>query len=282
MNIISIAPALFDMWRGNKCRLYMIHIRCILSLSLLSLSVSLSLQGKRMKVNRRMIKEMVASVQAEMRTLQDPDRAVSMQRYLKTEMPMYGLQKAARLEVEKVMHQHVVVDTIEMYQATITSLWQLPHREEKYLAVDLALKHKQFIGLEALDLFESMIREDYMWWDLCDPISVNLIGRIALYHDIEPKLSQWIDDDNMWIRRTAILAQLKHKTKVNADLLFGFCRERMHEKEFFVRKAIGWALREFSKTNPDAVIGFLNQEKTNLSGLSYREGAKVLVRQGKM
>lgn len=235
-----------------------------------------------MKVNRQMIKDMVGLVQAELRNLQDADRAVSMQRYLKTEMPMYGLPRAARLDVEKLMHQHIVVDTIEMYQASITSLWQLPHREEKYLAIDLALRHKQFIGLEALDLFESMMREDYMWWDLCDPISANLIGRVALHHNIEHKLMQWIDDDNMWLRRTAILAQLKHKEKVNADLLFGFCRERMHEKEFFVRKAIGWALREYSKTNPDAVIAFLEQEKTNLSGLSYREGAKVLIRQGKM
>jgi 3-methyladenine DNA glycosylase AlkD len=260
----------------------MINIRFVLSLSLHSLALSLSLRGKHMKVNRKMIKDMVVSVQAELRNLQDADRAASMQRYLKTEMPMYGLHKAARLEVEKVMHQHVVVDTIEMYQATIKSLWQLPHREEKYLAIDLALKHKQFIGLEALDLFESMLREDYMWWDLSDPISVNLIGRVAMRHDIESKLSQWIDDDNLWLRRTAILAQLKHKTTVNADLLFGFCRERMHEREFFVRKAIGWALREYSKTNPEAVIAFLNKEKTNLSGLSYREGAKLLVRQGKI
>jgi 3-methyladenine DNA glycosylase AlkD len=233
-------------------------------------------------VNKKMIKNMVRVVQRELRGRQDGEKAAYMQGYLKTDMAMYGLQKPARVEVEKIMHAELEVDSVEMYQACIETLWNLPHREEKYLAIDLALKHKKYIGLESLDLFESMVREEYMWWDFCDPISVNLVGRVALEHDLEPRLHQWISDDNMWIRRMAILAPLKHKTKINAVMLISFCRQRMHEKEFFVRKAIGWVLREYSKTEPDAVIEFLRIERSNLSGLSYREGAKVLVRQGKM
>lgn len=230
----------------------------------------------------RSIKKMVHIVQAELRKKRDLNKATSMQNYLKTKMPMYGLQKPARARIEKLMYDHVEVDSVQMYQECIKALWSLPHREEKYLAIDLALKYKNYIGLESLDLYESMLREDYMWWDFCDPISVNLVGKLALHHDIEPKLHQWITDDNMWIRRMAILAQLKHKTQINSDLMFDFCRQRMHEKEFFIRKAIGWVLREYSKTDPDAVITFLRTEKTHLSGLSYREGVKVLVRQGKM
>jgi len=251
-------------------------------LLLIALHFSHSLQNQSSMVNRRMIKNMVRIVQAELRDKQDVEKAAYMQRYLKTDMPMYGLQKPARSQVERLMHNNVVVDSVEMYQACIESLWGLPHREEKYLAIDLALKHQRYIGIESVSLFESMIREEYMWWDFCDPISVNLIGRVALEHNLEPKLHQWISDENMWIRRMAILTQLKHKSMINAELMFDFCRQRMHEKEFFVRKAIGWVLREHSKMDPDAVIEFLTREKSKLSGLSYHEGSKVLVRQGKM
>ncbi|KAI2498474.1 DNA alkylation repair enzyme [Fragilaria crotonensis] len=235
-----------------------------------------------MGVNQKMIRDMVGLVQTELRKVRNADNAPKIQRYLKTDMPMYGIQRAARFEVEKIMHAHLVVDSFDMYRASIESLWGLPHREEKYLAIDLAIKHRQFIGLEALELFETMIRADYMWWDLCDPISTNLVGRVALQHDLDNHLRRWAQDENMWIRRTAILAQLKHKADTNADLLFDLCQERMHEKEFFVRKAIGWALREYSKTNPELVVSFLRKEKAKLSGLSYREAAKVLVKQGKM
>lgn len=86
----------------------------------------------------------------------------------------------------------------------------------------------------------------------------------------------------MWIRRTALLAQLLFKDQTDADLLFEICRQTMHEKEFFVRKAIGWALRQYSRTDPDGVRAFLLEEKANLSGLSFREGAKQLVRDGRM
>jgi 3-methyladenine DNA glycosylase AlkD len=249
---------------------------------LLSIQLPIGSHGNNMAVNHGMVRDMVRLVQSELSKLQNTENAAKMQGYLKTEMPMYGVQKPARFEVEKIMHAHLIVDSPDMYRRSIESLWELPHREEKYLAIDLALKHSQFIGLETMDLFESMIRMDYMWWDLCDPISINVVGRIALQHDLEPKLRQWIRDDNMWIRRTAILTQLKHGRDTNSGLLFDSCRERMHEKEFFVRKAIGWALREYSKTDAEAVVSFLQKEKAKLSGLSYREGAKVLVRQGRM
>jgi 3-methyladenine DNA glycosylase AlkD len=248
----------------------------------LSIQLVLSLYGNNMGVNQTMVRNMVCLVQTELRIVRDAENAAKMQRYLKTDMPMYGVQRAARCEVEKSMHSELVVDSLDMYRASIESLWELPHREEKYLAIDLALKHRKFIGLETLELFESMIRAEYMWWDLCDPICINLVGRIALQHNMESTLRQWSNDENMWIRRAAILAQLKHKADTNEDLLFRLCQERMHEKEFFVRKAIGWALREYSKTKPDVVVAFLQKEKAKLSGLSYREAAKILVKQGKM
>jgi 3-methyladenine DNA glycosylase AlkD len=208
------------------------------------------------------------------------------------EMPMYGIQKRQRAVIEKKLYPLFEDDETKntnmdqtLNQTCIQALWKLPHREGKYLAIDMAMHYKECIGLETLDLYEDMIREDYMWWDLLDPIAINLVGGVAHKHwneDMKHRLRRWIQDDNLWIRRTALLAQLKFQQDVDHKLLFDFCRQRMHEKEFFIRKAVGWVLRDYSRFNPDAVIDFLTQEKANLNGLSYREGSKRLVKQARM
>ena len=241
--------------------------------------------------HKTIVKKLIRLAQTELQSKQDPAKAKIMQGYCKTNMPMYGLQKPDRAEIEKLLHASLAEESFEvtpaLYRACIQSLWELPHREEKYLAIDFALKYKKLITWEHLDLYEGILRDshDIMWWDFVDPIAVNLVGRVALLEKekMEPRLRQWIDDeDHMWLRRTAILAQLKHKEETNTDLLLEFCRKRMHEKEFFIRKAIGWALREYGKTNPKVVVQFLADEKANLSGLSYREGSRILIKQGHM
>ena len=241
--------------------------------------------------HKTIVKKLIKLAQTELRKKQDTAKAKIMQGYCKTTMPMYGLQKPDRAVVEKIIHASLAEKNIEvtptLYRDCIQLFWELPHREEKYLAIDFALKYKKLIVWEQLDLYESILRDshDIMWWDFVDPIAVNLVGRVALLEQqkMEPRLRQWIDDeDHMWLRRTAILAQLKHKKETNADLLLEFCRKRMHEKEFFVRKAIGWVLREYGKTNPDLVVQFLTDEKANLSGLTYREGSRILVKEGRM
>jgi 3-methyladenine DNA glycosylase AlkD len=208
------------------------------------------------------------------------------------EMPMYGIQKRQRAVIEKKLYPLFEDDETKntnmdqtLNQTCIQALWKLPHREGKYLAIDMAMHYKECIGLETFDLYEDMIREDYMWWDLLDPIAINLVGGVAHKHwneDMKHRLRRWIQDDNLWIRRTALLAQLKFQQDVDHKLLFDFCRQRMHEKEFFIRKAVGWVLRDYSRFNPDAVIDFLTQEKANLNVLSYREGSKRLVKQARM
>ena len=231
---------------------------------------------------------MVSFVRIELSKRRNDAKAEWMQKYLKTDMPFYGLQKPARAAVERNLHAHLGDDGIvtpQDYRDCVEALWALPHREEKYLAIDLAMKHTRFITPEAMDLYESMLRQDYMWWDLVDPVAIHLVGGVAATHrdETEPILRRWIQDqDCMWIRRTAILAQLMHRHKTNETMLLEFCRLRMHEKEFFIRKAIGWALRQHSRYNPQLVKQFLTDEKQNLSGLSYREGAKRLVKIGMM
>lgn len=241
------------------------------------------------------VKKLVSFVQKELQNSSDKKKAQHMQKYLKTDMPMYGLQKPERAAVERKMYEEILSPAVaaadekkislDLYQTCVQTLWELPHREEKYLAIDMAMHYKEMIGMDSLFIYENMLREDFMWWDFVDPIAINLVGGTVKSNveKMEPILRKWImDEDNMWIRRSAILAQLKFKEMTNEELLFEFCRLRMHEKEFFIRKAIGWCLRQYSRTNPKAVKKFLLEEKPRLSALSYKEGSKRLVKAGLM
>ena len=120
------------------------------------------------------------------------------------------------------------------------------------------------------------------WWDYVDPVAIALVGKVYLdrRESVSPILDRWIDDPDMWVRRTALIAHNRHKEKTDHRRLFRYCRARFEEREFFIRKAIGWALREYSYSAPERVSRFLTTHKRRMSGLSYREGAKALVRKG--
>jgi 3-methyladenine DNA glycosylase AlkD len=278
---------------------------------------------------KKNIEKVLTVVEKELKKSSNPTKAVEMQRYVKTDMPMYGIQKPQRQRIEKLMYEQIaqtsatceqlqdctilsssasskppkngslkkMVMTVTLYEEYVTRLWKMSHRENKYLAIDFATHFTHCITFDSLSMYESMLREEYMWWDLCDPIAVNLVGSLARdcsdYSNreeqsdagltiLKPMLKEWIQDDNMWIRRTAILCQLKSKTKTDETLLFDLCRRCLDEKEFFIQKAIGWALREYGKTNPSSVIAFLEQEKESLSRLSFREGSRILISKGLM
>src|SRR5690606_33699083 len=119
------------------------------------------------------------------------------------------------------------------------------------LAIAYARRFRPYIDLPQLDLYERMVVEG-AWWDLVDDVAANLVGALLLGHRaaMRPVMEAWVDDDDMWRRRTAILSQVRHRDQTDAEMLFDFCRRRAHETEFFIRKAIGWALREYSKTDP--------------------------------
>jgi 3-methyladenine DNA glycosylase AlkD len=207
----------------------------------------------------------------------DPAKAVDMAAYMKTTMPFYGVQTPERRKIlNQARRRHPIRDR-DGYRNTVVALWERPHREEKYCAVGLAISEKRFVASDNLDLYRRLIVEG-AWWDFVDSVAANLIGGLLL-DDPErlwPVLDGWIDGDDMWLRRTAILAQLKHEGATNSDRLFDYCLRRADESEFFIRKAIGWALREYAKTDPDAVRDFLAAHRDELSGLSYREAAKHL------
>lgn len=220
---------------------------------------------------------LVAFVRTELRQRGDSTRAEAMAAYMKTDMPFYGVGSPARREVLRMVRGSYAPSDKDDYRTAVTALWEGPSREEKHLAIDYAIAHRMFVKPAALDLYRRMVVEG-AWWDLVDPVATHLIGSL---HRADPEamskvLGKWIVSDDMWLRRTAILAQLKHKHATDRDLLFEFCLTCAHESEFFIRRAIGWALREYAKTDPDAVTTFLQEHRAELSGLSFREASKHL------
>jgi len=216
-------------------------------------------------------------VAAELAAVADPDRAAPMAAYMKTDMPFYGVPAPRRSPIAVEAVRRFPPGGRDEYRVGTLALWNRPHREEKYLAIEYARAFPRYITLSSVPLYRRMIIEG-AWWDLVDEIAVHLVGRVLLTQRerMTPKVEAWIDDPHLWLRRTAIISQLGHKEATDAELLFEACNRRMEEKEFFIRKAIGWALRDYARTDPEAVVEFVTANRDRLSGLSYREATKHL------
>ena len=205
----------------------------------------------------------------------DPEKATGMQAYMKTDMPFYGVQKPARAEILRELVRRFPPSDRVGYEGLVGALWQLPHREEKYLALGVARHFHEFVVPDALPLYRGLIVEG-AWWDLVDEVATHLIRDLVVgYPDhVWPTVDTWIDDDDMWLRRTAIICQVGAGENTDAARLLRFCEARAFEQEFFIRKAIGWALRQYARIDPDGVARFVVEHRDQLSGLSYREATK--------
>ncbi len=209
------------------------------------------------------------------RSRTNPEKAEGMQAYMKTDMPFYGVQKPARVPIARHLVAEFPPKTQTGYEELVLGLWGLPHREEKYLALDVAARLRRFVTTASLPLYRRLIVEG-AWWDFVDDVATNLIRSLVLAEPKAawPEVDTWIDDDDMWLRRSAIICQVGAKGGTDSTRLFAFCEARIDEKEFFIRKAIGWALREYARTDPEAVAKFATSHRDRLSGLSYREATK--------
>jgi len=205
----------------------------------------------------------------------NPEKAVGMQTYMKTDMPFYGVQKPGRTPILRRLVSEFAPEDRDHYENLVLALWALPHREEKYLAQGLAVSYEQYMVPDSLPLFRRMITEG-AWWDFVDETATRMVQYLIVNHGDEtwPTVDNWVDDDDMWLRRSAIICQVGAKEHTDPERLLRFCQQRAFEEEFFIRKAIGWALREYAKTDADLVAGFVNDHREELSGLSFREATK--------
>lgn len=224
-----------------------------------------------------LITEACAFVSRSLAAAADPEKAEGMQAYMKTDMPFYGVQKPGRSTILRNLNHDINPRGQEEYENLVLALWGLPHREEKYIALGVARHHKRYVVPELIPLYRRLIIEG-AWWDLVDEVATHLIRDLVLEHPAEAwaEVDTWVDHDNMWLRRSAIICQVGARNHADQERLFRFCSQRAHEKEFFIRKAIGWALRDHARTDPEAVARFVLEHRETLSGLSYREATKHL------
>jgi 3-methyladenine DNA glycosylase AlkD len=205
----------------------------------------------------------------------NPEKAKGMQAYMKTDMPFYGVQKSGRTVILRQLRKEFAPTGRDEYEQLVSALWELPHREEKYLAQAVAVSFPEYIVPESLPLYRRFIVEG-AWWDFVDETATHMIRELVLSNpgEVWPAIDGWNDDDDLWLRRSTIICQIGAKERTDVVRLFHFCEARMSEKEFFIRKAIGWALREYAKTDPTAVADFAMAHRGQLSGLSFREATR--------
>jgi len=208
----------------------------------------------------------------------NPVKAAQMKTYMKGQFEYLGLPTPLRRAISKEFYaEHGYPDPGELKEI-VEICWQLPYREYKYFAMELMVKLKKKAGHGAITLYEKLITDE-SWWDTIDLIAPSLVG----YHLMEfPEershyINKWIGSGNIWLQRSCILFQLKYKANTDTRLLSSIILKLKDSKEFFIRKAIGWSLREYSKTDPGFVVRFVQSH--DLSGLSHREALKWLERQ---
>lgn len=207
----------------------------------------------------------------------DPTKAPQMQKYMKSETPYRGIGTPQRREINREIFKRYKIASFAQYDRVVRELWDAEYREDRYASIAVAMHYRKFQVIEALTLYRMMI-ETGAWWDYVDTIAIHLVGNLLrIYPDkMKNVLNAWIVDDHLWIRRTAILAQNRFKSDTDQAMLFDFCRKCLHEDVFWIRKAIGWALRDYSKSNPEAVRRFVEQHREDMSGVTLREAVKYI------
>lgn len=206
----------------------------------------------------------------------DPLLAPRQSAYMRHLFTFTGLSQPIRKEIQKQLFKSFPISSDSELIEILSKLWEQQDREFQYLACDLAIHYKKLWSASVFSLFEDMIRSK-SWWDTVDAIASNLVGKHILNNrSLLPMMDQWINDPYLWIKRSALIFQLKWKGQTDETRLFSFCKKTMHENDFFIRKAIGWILREYSKTNPAPVLAFIEEHRQLMSPLSIREGSKYL------
>lgn len=220
----------------------------------------------------------IDALRQKLEILADDNIAGVMARYMRNQFAFLGIstpdrRKAARQILEPV--QDMAPD--ELMQLVI-QLWHEPEREFQYVGTDLLTQYARRLKPSHLPAVRWCI-VTHAWWDTVDALAGHTVGTLVR-DDPEMMLTMdaWIEDEHLWIRRTALLHQLHYKDQTREDRLFAYCRKTAPEKLFFIQKAIGWALRTYSRTAPDAVHRFV-EECPELSTLSRREAMKHLNKQ---
>jgi 3-methyladenine DNA glycosylase AlkD len=222
---------------------------------------------------------LLTAVRAGLADIADSRKAPEMQRYMKSEMPYRGVASPERRTLGRRLFAEYPLSTVEEWRGTVLSLWRdAEYREERYLAIDLT-GHQRYAAWQTPDLlpmYEELIVTG-AWWDYVDEVANRRVGPVLLAHRdvVDPVMRRWATDPDLWHRRTSIICQLGAKEDTDTDLLTYTIEANLDDRDFFIRKAIGWALRQFARAEPGWVRAFVEAHPT-LSPLSRKEAMKHL------
>jgi 3-methyladenine DNA glycosylase AlkD len=206
----------------------------------------------------------------------NPAQAAPMKKYMRDQFEYLGIKTPQSLALQKELYSKNGLPEIAELDSILRDLWAFPQREFQYVALGLLGRCESKIPAKFIKTVEYLI-VNKSWWDTVDSLAGGTVGvHFLRFPEVREKyLAKWRASDNFWLRRTTILFQLGYKQKTDFELLCDIIRENLGSNEFFINKAIGWALRQYARTDPKAVRKFVSATK-ELSPLSRREAMKHL------
>lgn len=209
----------------------------------------------------------------------DQAQAEPMAAYMRNQFPFLGITGTER----RVLQREALAGTAKPTEVELAEIarccWAQAEREYQYFACDYVRKHVKRCSPAFLPRLRELVTAK-SWWDTVDSLA-HAVGVLVLAHsELAVEMDRWIDDENLWVRRVALLHQLDFGAQTDERRLFDHCLRQAGDSDFFVRKAIGWALRQYSKTDPDAVCRFVADHDAALSPLAKREALKWIDRRG--
>jgi 3-methyladenine DNA glycosylase AlkD len=206
----------------------------------------------------------------------NPAQAAPMKKYMRDQFEYLGIKTPQSLALQKELYSKNGLPEIAELDSILRDLWAFPQREFQYVALGLLGRCESKIPAKFIKTVEYLI-VNKSWWDTVDSLAGGTVGvHFLRFPEVREKyLAKWRASDNFWLRRTTILFQLGYKQKTDFELLCDIIRENLGSNEFFINKAIGWALRQYARTDPNAVRKFVSATK-ELSPLSRREAMKHL------
>ncbi|GAA4928819.1 DNA alkylation repair protein [Streptomyces coeruleoprunus] len=206
----------------------------------------------------------------------DPARAVQAAAYMKGVAPFLGIPTPERRTLSRAVLEGLPRPDEADCTAIALRCWRLPEREYQYFAVDYLRRHVRRCTSAFLPVTRHLVTT-VPWWDTVDLLAAHVVGGlVAADPALRTEMDAWAASDDIWLVRAALLHQLGHKDATDTARLFRYCLNRADDADFFVRKAIGWSLRAYARTDPDAVRGFVDAHRDRLSPLSVREALKHL------
>lgn len=201
------------------------------------------------------------------------ENAVPMKKYMRNQFEFLGIKSPKQKALVKQFVAENGLPELSQMDNLVRELWSWPEREYQYVALALLDKLQKRLTPDSVPLLENLITTK-SWWDTVDSIAIHNVGKLLKqYPEIrDAVIAPWRNSENFWLRRTTLLFQLSYKAATDEALLFVLVEENRESTEFFIQKAMGWALREYSKTSPKAVQIFV--AKTELPSLSQREALK--------